>query len=83
MKKKGFTLIELIASIAILSVILLLVTLSYTQVRKNILNAEYNNLKEVIEQSAVKYAAKNGYYTFFVQELIDENYLEPDDEDYI
>ena len=79
--RKGFTLIELLASIAVLAVVLLLVTVSYSKIRKNSLNKQYNNLKTLIEQVSIKYSSKTGAYNFFVQELIDEDYLEPDDEE--
>ena len=82
-KNKGFTLAELIASIAILAVILLMVTLTYSKIHKNVLEAQYQNVKEVIEQAGVRYSSKNGYFVFFVQELIDNNYLEPDDDNNI
>ena len=55
--KKGFTLIELLATIAILAVILLLVTISYSKIRKNTLNKQYQNLKTLVEQVAIKYSA--------------------------
>ena len=77
--KKGFTLIELIASIGVVAVIILMATISYTQIRKNILQSQYNNLKVLIEQTGVKYASKSGYSTFFVQNLIDNGMLETDD----
>ena len=79
--KKGFTLIEILASIAILAVIILMVTISYSKIRKSTLNKQYENLKTLIEQAAIKYSSKNGSFSFFVQELINENYIEPDDED--
>ena len=82
-EKNAFTLIEIIASIAILAVVILLVTISYSKIRKNVLNKQYNNLKTLVEQVSVKYSAKTGSYNFFVQDLINENYLEPDDENNI
>lgn len=81
--KKGFTLIELLASIAILAVVLLLVTISYSKIRKNALNKQYQNLKTLIEQVSIRYSSKTGAFNFFVQELIDEGYLEPDDDNNI
>ena len=77
--KKGFTLIELLASIGVIAVIILMATISYTQIRKNILNSQYNNLKILIEQTGVKYSSKTGYRNFFVQDLIDDGLLETDD----
>lgn len=81
--KKGFTLTELLATIAIISVITLMATITYTKVRKDIVNKEYINLKTLIQTAATKYASKYGNLTFFVQDLIDDNLIEPDDDVYI
>ena len=79
-KKNGFTLLELIASIGILAVILLIATISYSTIRKRILQSQYGNLKVLIEGTGVKYASQSGYKAFFVQDLIDNGLLETDDE---
>ena len=79
-KNKGFTLAEMIATIAIISVITLIATITYTKVRKDILNRQYKNLISLIEASAVRYSSKTGIYNYFVNDLIDEGYLEPDDD---
>lgn len=81
--KNAFTLVEMIATIAIISVITLLATITYSKVRSNVLNKEYKNLKTLIENAAVKYSSKNGYFGFFVQELIDDNLIDPDDDKYV
>ena len=78
-KNKGFTLIEVLATIAIIAVVTLIATIAYTRVRKNIISKEYKNLKSLIEIAGVKYASKTGYSDFYVEELIEEGYLEPDD----
>ena len=85
MKKKnnGFTLMELLATIAIISIVTLIATVTYSKVRRDILRHEYNNLKALIESNGVKYTSKYGYTSFFVQELIDDGLLEPDDDDNI
>lgn len=82
-KKNAFTLVELIATIAIIAVISLVATVTYNKIRKDILEHQYLNLKSLIETAAVKYSSKNGYTSFFVQDLIDEGLVEPDDDEYV
>ncbi|MBR5662292.1 MAG: prepilin-type N-terminal cleavage/methylation domain-containing protein [Bacilli bacterium] len=79
-KNKGFTLIEMLATVAIIAVVTLIATVTYTKVRKNIINRQYKNLKAVIEIAGVRYTSKTGEIKYYVQELIDEGYLDPDDE---
>lgn len=79
-KRNGFTLIELIATIAILTVVSLVATITYNKIRKDVLEHQYLNLKTLIETAAIKYSSKNGYSSFFVQDLIENGFLEPDDE---
>ena len=78
--KKGFTLVELIATIAIISIILLLSTLTYTGIKKKIANKQYDNLKTILEADAVKYAAKSGDEVIFVEDLIKNGITDPDDD---
>ena len=82
MKKnnKAFTLLELISTIALIAIISLVATVTYNKIRKDITQRQYENLKSLIETAAIKYTAKNGYYTYFVQDLIDAGLVETDDE---
>ena len=48
MKNKGFTLIEVLATIAIIAVVTLIATVTYTKVRKNLVNKQYKNLKSIL-----------------------------------
>ena len=82
-KNKGFTLAEVLATIAIISVITLIATITYTKVRKDILEREYKNLESLIEIAGVRYSSKTGILGFFVQDLINEGYLDPDDDNKI
>ena len=79
-KNKGFTLIEVLATIAIIAVVTLIATVTYTKVRKNLVNKQYKNLKSIIEIAGVRYTSKTGKTNYFVEELIEEGYLDPDDE---
>ena len=79
-KNKGFTLIEVLATIAIIAVVTLIATIAYGRIRTGLLNREYNNLKSLIETAGVKYTSKTGYTAYFVRDLIEEGYLEPDDD---
>lgn len=80
-KSRGFTLVEMLAVIAIISVITLVATITYNKVRKDVINKQFDNLEALIETAGIKYAAKTGIRGFFVEELIKEGYLEPDDDD--
>ncbi len=44
MNKKGFTLIELIAVLVVLSILISASVMLFINIRKNILEKEYNNL---------------------------------------
>lgn len=52
MKKKGFTLVELIAVIAILALLLSLVTISAIKFYNSRVQKDYQNMKSIIEDSA-------------------------------
>lgn len=78
--KKGFTLVELIAVIAILSLLIGLSSGIFINVRKNILDNQYKNLISYIETKAVEYANATGITTVSVEKLIEEGFLSPDDE---
>ena len=79
-KNKGFTLIEILATIAIIAVVTLIATVTYNKVRKNIINRQYKNLKSLIEIAGVRYTSKTGKDKYFVEELIKEGYIDPDDD---
>lgn len=75
---KGFTLVELIATIAIIAVILLLSTLTYTGIKRKIANKQFNNLKTILEADAVKYSSKSGDKVIFVDSLVSGGITDPD-----
>ena len=83
MKKKGFTLTELIGTIVILSIIILLGIVSYNQIRENILNSQYNNLIQYLGTKASSYSENTGELNVTVEKLILNGYVEADSNDTI
>ena len=80
MKKKGFTLVELLATIAILAVLISLSIVVYNRVKENVLNKELDNTISYIEAQARNYANDTNITVISVEDLILEGYIEPDDE---
>ena len=80
LKKKGFTLTELIAVIAILALLVGIATVTIINVRNNALQSSYDNVVSLLETEAARYAEDTGVMTITVEELITEGYVEPDDE---
>ena len=86
MKNRGFTLVELIAVIAILAVILLLSFGVFTTVQQSVLDSQYNNLIIDIEAKAEDYARDIGTTDILyinVDFLIKNGYIQADDDNYI
>jgi prepilin-type N-terminal cleavage/methylation domain-containing protein len=76
--KKGFTLVELLATILILAVISTIALVGFQSISKKIKKVQYENKVSLVETKAASYASENGYLTTNVQELIDLGYLEAD-----
>ena len=86
MKNRGFTLVELIAVIAILTVILLLSFGVFTTVQQSVLDSQYNNIIIDIEAKAEDYARDIGTTDILyinVDFLIKNGYIQADDDNYI
>ena len=79
-KRKGFTLVELLAAIAILGVIIGISTAVFIKIKNDSLQKEYENVVSYLENAAAKYARETGYTTINVSDLIDDGYAMPDDE---
>ena len=78
MSKKGFTLVELIAVIALLSVIIVIAVPTIVSTRQNALNREDNNQINSIESAAIYYSQDTGVTTSItVETLLQNGYLEP------
>ncbi len=80
MKNKGFTLVELLAVVAILAIVAGLSMAVFTRVRDDVLNQELNNIASYIEAQAQNYAADTNITVINVEGLIQAGYVEPDDE---
>lgn len=78
--KKGFTLVELIAVVVIVAVVIGIGVPVFINVRKNVLNNQFENIKTRIEAAAVKYANDTQIITVSVGKLIEEGYLTADDQ---
>ena len=75
--KKGFTLVEILAVIALLSIIIVLAVPSITKLREDSLETEANNQKNQIESIGVLYSYDMKYHNCYIklQTLIDAGYL--------
>ena len=78
--KKGFTLIELIAVIGIISIILLIAVPSYSLISNRIKETMHNAKIEEILAKGENYAEQTGMLSFSVNTLMEEGYLSADNE---
>ncbi len=76
--KSGFTLVELIAGIAVLAIITAIITAGYSGIKNSVLDRQYLNLKIKIEDAAEKYARETSIVTVSVAKLIETGFLKPD-----
>ena len=79
MKKKGFTLTEMIAAIVIIALILGLAIAAYQGIRRGILRRKYENLVTYLETKAANYSEETGELNVTVERLIETGYIEPDE----
>ena len=79
LNKKAFTLTELIAVIVILSILVTLSVVVFMNIRKSVLQKEYDNLVVYLETKGVEYANDTHITTISVEDLIKEGYVKPDD----
>ena len=78
MNKKGFTLIELIAVIALLGIIIVIAVPAITTMRQNALEREAEAQINSIESAAVYYSQDTGTTeNITVQTLLQNGYLDP------
>ena len=79
--KKGFTLIELMASLVLLGVILAIAIPSITNLASRIRKSHLENKIKNIEIAASKYAFDTNKTVVFVDNLVTEGYIDSDDKD--
>ena len=82
MNKKGFTLVELIAVIAVLAIIITISVTMYGNTQNEILNQQYENTKKDILLKAEDYAHENNFTEnkeITVQDLIDKGVILPEE----
>lgn len=81
MNSKGFTLVELLLTIAILGLVIGIAVPSYIGISNAIRASQRENIIEKIEIAASKYAFDTGETIIFVDKLVTEGYIDSDDED--
>lgn len=80
MKNKGFSLVELIAVIVILSILISVTSSIFINVRMSTLKKQRENLIDYLEIKASEYAEDTGELIIVVETLIKEGYVNPDDD---
>ena len=80
MNNKGFTMIELLAVIVILSILGGLATASIIGVQERINERTYNALLDEIKVAAENYTVDTNFNLFFVDKLIDDGRIEAEDD---
>lgn len=79
-KEKGFTLVELMATIVVLAIIIAIAMPLFFNIQKNIIKKNCENKVKLIETAAVKYREDTNSETMYVDDLIKNGYLDADDE---
>ena len=77
-KKKGFTLVELIAVVVVLAIIISLAVPSFSKIQKSVRKKQYENKLDLIKVAALKYADDTNYTSFYIDDLVVNGYLEAD-----
>ena len=78
--KKGFTLIELIAVLVVLSILIASSVAVFINIRNSVLRKEKNNLITYLETKAIEYANETNVTAVSVEDLIKIGLIKPDDE---
>ena len=78
--RKGFTLIELIAVLVVLSILISASVAVFINIRNSVLRKEKNNLITYLETKAIEYANETNVTAVSVEDLIKIGLIKPDDE---
>lgn len=81
MKQKGFTIIELIATLMILAIVITITILSINAVAKKVKENQRSNLISVLRVAAKNYKDDTGIKKVYVDTLIKKGYTEADETD--
>lgn len=79
--KKGFTLVELMAVIVVLAIVIAIAVPTYGKIKRTIDRKNYENKVSLIKVAAAKFAEDTNITATFVKELIEQGYLQADDEE--
>ena len=78
--RKGFTLIELIAVLVVLSILITSSVAVFINIRNSVLEKEKSNLITYLETKAIEYANETNVTAVSVEDLIKIGLIKPDDE---
>ena len=80
MRRKGFTLVELLAVISIMAVLALIAVPTYITVSNNVKQKAYETKISFAKDKAINYASDKNEFLFDIKTLIQDGYLEADNE---
>ena len=78
--RRGFTLVEMIFVIVVLCLVATASVSIFINIRKSILEKEYNNVVSYLETKAIEYANKTNITTINVEDLINQGLVKPDNQ---
>lgn len=78
--RRGFTLVEMIFVIVVLCLVATASVSIFINIRKSILEKEYNNVVSYLETKAIEYANETNVTAVSVEDLIKIGLIKPDDE---
>jgi prepilin-type N-terminal cleavage/methylation domain-containing protein len=78
MQKKGFTLVELLATLMLLSVVSIVAVTGYKSISTRVKKQQYENKVSYIENQAANFASDTGFLSTNVDYLVSLGYVEAD-----
>lgn len=79
-KHSGFTLVELMAVIIVIAIVIAIALPSYSKIKFSIEEKNNQNKQEMIKIAAQKFAEDTNITAVYVKELVDNGYLEADED---